>query len=59
MHDAIAQRQRRGLVPVVLGGHARILADGKAQLRQDRALDLSQSEFVDGLVGGGEIGLER
>ena len=39
MHDAVAQRERCGLVPVVLGGHARILADGKAQLRQDRALD--------------------
>ncbi|MGY4432986.1 hypothetical protein ACVWWO_005463 [Bradyrhizobium sp. F1.13.1] len=59
MHDAVAERQRGGLVPVVLGRHARILADGKAQLRQNRALDLSQRELVDGLVGGGKIGLER
>jgi hypothetical protein len=59
MHDAVAQRQRSGLVPVVPGRHARVLADGKAQLRQDRALDLSQCEFVDRLAGGREIGLER
>ncbi|MGY3455157.1 hypothetical protein ACVWW5_000607 [Bradyrhizobium sp. LM3.4] len=61
MHDTVAQRQRRGLVPVVPGRHAGVLADGEAQLRQDRALDLSQCEFVDGLAGCGcgKIGLER
>ncbi|MEY9880360.1 hypothetical protein ABIA43_001894 [Bradyrhizobium sp. USDA 328] len=59
MHDAVAQRQRRGLVPVVFRRHARVLADGKTQLCQDRALDLSQREFVDGLSGGRKTGLER
>ncbi len=59
MHDAVAQRECGGLIPVVLGRHARVLADGKAQLRQDRALDFSQREFVDGLTGSREIWLER
>ncbi|MGY3147135.1 hypothetical protein ACVWYQ_004134 [Bradyrhizobium sp. USDA 3397] len=59
MHDAVAQRERRGLVPIVPGRHASVLADGKAQLCQDCALDLGQREFVDGLPGGRKTGLER
>ena len=50
VHDAVAQRQRRRLVPVVAGGHAGVLADRKPQLGEHRALDLGQRQFVDGLV---------
>ena len=58
MHDAVAQRQRRRLVPVVPGGHAGVLADRKPELGQDRALDLGQRQFVDGLAGRRKIGRE-
>ena len=47
VHDAVAQRQRRRLVPVVPGGHRGILADRKRQLGEDRALDLAQRQFID------------
>ncbi len=39
VHDAVAQRQRGSLVPIVLGGLAGILADGERQLGDDRAFD--------------------
>ena len=55
VHDAVAQRQRRRLVPVVLGRHAGVLADRKPQLGEDGALDLRQRQFVDGLAGRREI----
>ena len=51
VHDAVAQRQRGGLVPVVLGRHAGVLADREPELGKDRALDLRDSQFIDGLVG--------
>ena len=51
VHDAIAQRQRGCLVPVALGRHAGVLADGKAQLGEDRALDFGQRQLVDRLAG--------
>ena len=50
VHDAVAQRQRRRLVPVVPGRHAGVLADRKPQLGEDGALDLGQRQFVDGLI---------
>ncbi len=59
VHDAVAQRQRRRLVPVVPGRHAGILADRQPQLGEDRALDLGQRQFVDGLAGRREIRWER
>ena len=55
VHDAVAQRQRRRLVPVVPGRHAGVLADRQPQLGEDRALDLGQREFVDRLVGRRKI----
>ena len=55
VHDAVAQRQRRRLVPVVPGGHAGVLADRKPQLGEDRALDLGQRQFVDWLAGRRKI----
>ena len=55
VHDAVAQRQRRCLVPVVPGRHAGILADRKPELGQDRALDLGQRQFVDGRPGAGKF----
>ena len=64
VHDAVAQRQRRRLVPVVPGGHAGVLADRQRELGEDRALDLRDRQFVDGLADGrdflcwfGKIGL--
>ena len=50
VHDAVAQRQRRRLVPVAPGRHAGILADRKPELGEDRALDLGQRQFVDRLA---------
>ena len=50
VHDAVAQRQRRRLVPVALGRHAGVLADRKPQLGEDRALDFGQRQLVDRLV---------
>ncbi len=50
VHDAVAQRQRGRLVPVVPGRHAGILADRKPELAEDRTLDLGQRQFVDGLA---------
>jgi hypothetical protein len=50
VHDAVAQRQRRRLVPVALGRHAGVLADGKSELGEDRALDFGQRQFVDRLT---------
>jgi hypothetical protein len=50
VHDAVAQRQRGGLVPVVPGRHAGVLADREPQLGEDGALDLGQRQFVDGLA---------
>ncbi len=47
MHDAVAQRQRRRLIPIVAGRHRRVLADRKPKLGEDRALDLGEREFVD------------
>ena len=51
VHDAVAQRQRRRLVPVALGRHAGVLADRQPQLGEDRALDLGQRQLVDRLAG--------
>jgi hypothetical protein len=48
--DTVAQRQRRGLVPVAPGRHAGILADRKPELGEDRALDLCQRQLVDRLA---------
>ena len=59
VHDAVAQRQRRRLVPVVPGRHAGVLADRKPQLGEDRALDLGQRQLVDGLAGRRKIHRER
>ena len=59
VHDAVAQRQRRRLVPVVPGGHPGVLADRKPQLGEDGALDLGQRQFIDGLIGRRKISLER
>jgi len=59
VHDAVAQRQRRRLVPVAPGCHAGILADRQPELDQDRALDLGQRQFVDGLTGCRKIPWER
>ena len=50
VHDAVAQRQRRRLVPVALGRHAGVLADRKPELGEDRALDLGQRQLVDRLA---------
>ena len=50
VHDAVAQRQRRGLVPVAPGRHPGVLADRQPQLGEDGALDLGQRQFVDRLV---------
>ena len=50
VHDAVAQRQRRGLVPVAPRRHAGVLADRKPQLGEDRALDLGQRQFIDRLA---------
>ena len=50
VHDAVAQRQRRGLVPIVPGGHNGVLADGQPQLGENRALDFGQRQFVNGLA---------
>ena len=46
MHDPVAQRQRRSLVPIVLGRHAGVLADRETKLGEDRALDLRDREFI-------------
>jgi len=59
MHDAIAQRQRRRLVPVVPGRHAGVLADRQPQLGENGALDLGQGEFVHGLAKRRIIRWER
>ena len=59
VHDAVAQRQRRGLVPVVLGGHAGVLADRQPQLGKDGALDLGQRQLIDGLAERRKIHRER
>ena len=59
VHDAVAQRQRRRLVPVVAGGHAGVLADRKPQLGQHRALDLGQRQLVDGLAERRKFHWER
>jgi hypothetical protein len=59
VHDAVAQRQRRRLVPVVLGGHAGILADRKPQLRKNGAFDFGQRQLVDRLVEHRKTPLER
>ena len=50
MHDAVAQRQRGRLVPVLARGHAGFLADRKAQLGQHGAFDLGDRELVDRLA---------
>ena len=50
VHDAVAQRQRRRLVPVAPGRHAGVLADRKPELGEDRALDLGQRQLVDRLA---------
>jgi hypothetical protein len=50
MHDAVAQRQRRRLVPIAPRRHAGVLADREAELGEDRALDLGQRQFVDRLI---------
>jgi hypothetical protein len=50
MHDAVAQRQRGRLVPVVPGRHAGVLADGEPQLGKDGALDFRQRQLIDGLT---------
>ena len=50
VHDAVAQRQRRRLVPVPPGCHTGILADRKPELGEDRALDLRQRQLVDRLA---------
>ena len=47
VHDAVAQRQRRRLVPVVPRRQRRVLADRKRQLGENGALDLGQRQFVD------------
>ena len=59
VHDAIAQRQGRCLVPVAPGRHAGVLADGKPELGKDRALDLGQRQFIDGLAERRKIGWKR
>src|ERR1700759_1139570 len=51
MHDAVAQRQRGRLVPVLARRHAGFLADRKPKLGQHRTLDLGDRELVDGLGG--------
>ena len=50
VHDAVAQRQRRRLVPVAPGRHPGVLADRQPELDEDRALDLGQRQFIDGLA---------
>ena len=45
--DAVAQRQRGGLVPVVPGRHRGVLADGQCQLGEDGAFDVGQRQLVD------------
>ncbi len=50
VHDAVAQRQRRRLVPVVPGRHAGFLAQGQPQLGENGALDLGQRQLVDRLA---------
>jgi len=50
VHNAVAQRQCRRLVPVVAGGHAGVLADRQPELGEDSALDLSQRQLVDRLA---------
>ena len=52
MHDAVAQRQCRRHVPVVLGRHSGVLAQGQPQLGEDCTLDLGQRQLVDRLAGG-------
>jgi hypothetical protein len=59
VHDAVAQRQRRRLVPIVPGGHAGVLADRQPQLGKDCALDLGQRQLVNGLTQRRKIFLER
>src|SRR5215813_4028825 len=51
MDNAVAQRQRRRLVPVIARGHARFLADRKTQLCENGALDFGDRELIDGLAG--------
>jgi len=55
VHDAVAQRQRRRHVPVALGRHAGILADRKAELGENGALDFGQRQLVDRLTRRGII----
>ena len=50
VHDAVAQRQRSRLVPVMLGRHAGVLADGEPQLGENGALDLRQRQLIDRLT---------
>jgi hypothetical protein len=50
VHDAVAQRQRRRLVPVPPCRHAGVLADRKPELGEDRTLDLDQRQFIDRLA---------
>ena len=50
VNDTVAQRQRRRLVPVALGRHAGVLADGKPKLGEDRALDFGQRQLIDRLA---------
>ena len=49
VHDAVAQRQRRRLVPVVPGRHAGVLADRKSELGKNGALDFRQRQLIDGI----------
>ena len=55
VHDTVAQRQRRGLVPVAPRRHAGVLADCEPQLGKDRALDLGQRQFIDRRIECGEV----
>jgi hypothetical protein len=55
VHDAIAQRQRGRLVPVMPRGHGGILADRKPQLGEHGAFDLGERKFVDGLMARRKI----
>src|SRR6185437_14144181 len=59
VHDAVAQRQSGGLVPIVAIGLACFLADRESQFGEDRALDLDQRQFVDRLIERGKGGRER
>ena len=50
MHDAVAQGQRRGMIPILPGRHPRVLADRKPELGKNGALDLRQRQFIDRLA---------